>query len=219
MANVIPIKSWEEQQTERIAAEKVAAENYRIQAYTVALILGGELQPPNPSDHGYNNYFPIVFDNADIKGCISLAFDKYHAKGRVEVSGSYATDLPYRETAPRITISADKDAPKIALDIQRRFMPEYIRLQTECLARKAQHDAYVSRKEALVGLLVIPGQTSRYGQDGYNLEVRFGKIRGTIERVDANDNTATLTRDNLKVAQITRILQILRDEPWLETTL
>ena len=103
---------------------------------------------------------PHGFKLAEAEG-VWLSYDSY--KHRLNVSGQWPySRLPGEantrfgpwELHPRpedtsISISADKNVPKIATEIPRRFIPAYRTVLALCLARRDSHESYETNKKQL----------------------------------------------------------------------
>lgn len=109
-------------------------------------------------------------------------------KGRLSISGGYPIEyrLTYGVERPCITVSAEKDAATIARDIQRRFLPGY--LKTYRVAREHQLESErdeITRQDNLVLLAKEMGMPARNGRvyiptysAGYgHAEIREGQPR------------------------------------------
>ena len=69
----------------------------------------------------------------------------WNKAGRVKISGQYP-DSTYREDRPSITVSATRDAAKVAQDIQRRFLEVYVAKFIE--AMEAAYSLAMKREQA-----------------------------------------------------------------------
>lgn len=111
------------------------------------------------------------------------------APSRIDVRGWWPCDTkgkrytPY-EGAPHITVTASKDAKKIAGDIVRRFLPEYFPLWGKTLERAEQMNLYYEQTAQSTAALVAAGcrtseHTSQvYAHDSlYTLTVQGESVR------------------------------------------
>lgn len=133
--------------------------------------------------------------------------------GRLIITGSLPGSYnSHRVSSPQITTATDKDPGKIAQDIERRLLPEYLPLLAEARERLAAEErAAASRAEALVvlaevgarevnGRIYVDLPGSRYGQidlyhDGHAGRLDIGSVPliGLVNAIKA-------IRDSLKEA-------------------
>jgi hypothetical protein len=84
--------------------------------------------------------------------------------GQLHISASVEASLRehkayYRDgEAPKtsINVSESKDAQRIAADVRRRLLPEYMREAAACAANKAKHDEYNAKRVEALGKVAAP---------------------------------------------------------------
>ena len=137
---------------------------------------------------------------------ISLSRGRGSDRGKIHISGywpvkgegghRWTSPHDVRESSPDIGVSESRGYEAIAREIQRRFLPEYLRIYTKIEAKITEELIYESRKargwQGLVdaGLVVNPRERngeqagdlrigSKDADGGYNYDKGYGDIRMT----------------------------------------
>lgn len=97
-----------------------------------------------------------------------LYFSQWDQQERFAISGAYPQFNDYSKNYPKnITLSAKKDPKKIAQDIERRFMPNYLAALSEINKRIAAHNARIARNQRmLMALLDSLDETPKLDYNG-----------------------------------------------------
>jgi hypothetical protein len=89
---------------------------------------------------------------------IHLLFSGYGNHRRIQIAGSAEPEMyehiPYNTHMPKITVSEDKPAIRIAGDIERRLLPLYRPLLVELFERKRSRDTFQRESNMLAQLLL-----------------------------------------------------------------
>lgn len=199
--------SWDEELKARRAQEKIDSDNYAVICQTVALLLGGDLEPPNPDkEHGYNWHYNITFPDGS---GICIAAKVWANKGKLSVSGEYPRDRSGRRFCDKypesINVSETKTPEQIAKDIQRRFMPEYKVAYAGAIEAKQRNDDYHSKVNATKDLLCSIQGVTRSTHDEQRLYISTGNIGGTITYI-SSDGTCSLELRNVKAELLKHLL-------------
>lgn len=83
---------------------------------------------------GARLHIALRSDRLEVSGIYPQSPDRGHMSAR-----SWGV-LPYNETDPSMTVSATRPPEKIAADIARRLLPQYLKLYQACLERKADQE-------------------------------------------------------------------------------
>jgi hypothetical protein len=127
-------------------------------------------------------------------------------KGRIHLSGSFPHDahFGYQEQRPSITVADTATPERIAKEISRRLLPEYLPLLAKKLADKKAHDDFESNKLATFkAALAVIG----YAVEPYNGSVREEKSIGPeyIHFRTLNETQIQLDRFQITVEQLRKI--------------
>lgn len=127
-------------------------------------------------------------------------------KGRIHLSGSFPQDahFSYQEQRPSITVAETAAPERIAKEINRRLLPEYLPLLAKKLADKQAHDNFEANKLATFkAALAVIG----YAVESYNGQVREEKSVGSeyIHFRTLNETQVQLDRFQLTVEQLRKI--------------
>jgi hypothetical protein len=115
------------------------------------------------NDANYNSHFRLIDGQGHV---ISLNLPSGADRGKVHISGHWPQNGQYgpfcspsevREDSPSINCSLSRGYESIARDIQKRFLPEYLRIFVKCQERIAADNAYEARKAANWQKLVDTG--------------------------------------------------------------
>lgn len=123
-------------------------------------------------------------------------------------------DLHPQQVSPEISVAADRVPETLAADIQRRFLPEYIRVLGLCQARRDVNDAWVvqqagfaSRVATVLGV-DLPKQSSpsdnfTFGLPNESKREYYGSIRvsGTSTSIEVR---------SLKPEQALKVIEFLK---------
>jgi len=87
---------------------------------------------------------------------LGIFFSLTRDRSKIEISGILPRDsegqhayIRHGETLPRIAVSSSKSPEKIALDIERRFLPVWLPRLEEMLQDIARHDAYKTKTTSI----------------------------------------------------------------------
>lgn len=145
-----------------------------------------------------DGYTPIYADIVDSKTEATIGFSRvWNKKTHVHVSGSYPYrdaegktfwNLPYNVENPSINSAIAKGPEKVARDIEKRLLPEYLPLLNDCLAKRKAYGTSESSLHTVSDRLAKDlGASVRYEQykadislyhskafadDSVNIEVR-----------------------------------------------
>lgn len=177
------MSTYEEDLAARRAQERLDAEEFRVVAQTIAILLGGAVKDtPLSEDYWCNTRQTISFDDGR---AIDLVFQEYNNKGKLRVYGNMprnASGRTFGKSAGGINVSTSKTPQQIAKDIARRFMPEYTTCYAKAVQQKHESDEYTRKKEARKDLLcTIKGVTRSTCND--SLHVRCNAMYGDIKHV------------------------------------
>jgi hypothetical protein len=127
-------------------------------------------------------------------------------KGRIHLGGSFPNDVHfgYQESRPSITVAESATPERIAKEITRRLLPEYLPLLAKKLADKNAHDNFEANKLATFkAALAVIG----YAVESYNGQVREEKSIGPeyIHFRTLNETQVQLDRFQVTVEQLRKI--------------
>lgn len=127
-------------------------------------------------------------------------------KGRIHLSGSFPHDVrfSYQEQRPTITVAETTTPERIAKEIQRRLLPEYLPLLAKKLADKNAHDNLEANKlKTFVKALAVIG----YAVESHNGQIRESKSIGPdyIDFRTLNETQVQLDRFQVTVEQLRKI--------------
>ena len=189
----------------------------------VAAILGGAAAHVNPDANGH---YYITLTGGE---SIFLAGESWHHnKGRIQISGgqwptyidaagSKQTQRPdntwdagVRLTAPRITISSTKSAAQIAADIQRRFLPDFLKVWALCQLAADRNAAYLAKRQA--GITEFAKITGGHVSGRENADVTFPRGRLKYPRIDGVGVTYDIELSDITPVEMARIMGALKAE-------
>lgn len=127
--------------------------------------------------------------------------------GKFEIRGDYSYDpgdcgaIKYGESRPIIGVSISKTPEQIAKDIERRFLPQYLEIETKCRAYKEAKETRLNNRDAacskLGELVGRPWQPNSWKAKDTEQSVDFSetdgfKCGGRIESNDGDSFTVAL---------------------------
>lgn len=155
------------------------------------------------------------YDNACIQGSLVLDEDCSPPQlylrgrgGRVEVSGRFPRSgsgwaLPYGTEAPRITAAMSRGARAVALDIKRRFIPEYLILYREAVDRCSAANKRAKETERTMRMLAEAFETTLRQANDLTVHFRFpNDIWGDVRMSGGKDKL------NLKLCSVPQSLAV-----------
>ena len=130
-------------------------------------------------------------------------------KGRLSLSGNFPHDVHfgYQETRPSITVSESATPQRIAKEIQRRLLPDYLPLLVKKLADKNAHDNFETNKMATFkAALEVIG----YAVESYQGAIREEKSIGPeyIHFRTLNETQVQMDRVQVSVSQLQKIAAV-----------
>lgn len=187
------------------------AEVYQAQIKAIAEALGATYVPHRGE----------LWEGGDQRGAVQLStgqvigLRKTWGAQRITVSGHWPKDSKNTTHTPQsynksgsgykdISVSLERPAEAIAKDIQRRFIPAFLKEHAYLTDQTAKSNQYLARRNGNVSRLAALANVKNAGEQGFHLDLPTGW--GDVE---ISSGTATFKLHSLTIEQAEQVLKLI----------
>jgi hypothetical protein len=188
--------------------EALSAKDVAVKMKTVSKDLGWKTDPP--SDELSHVYLKAQLDGYP-SSYVSLSYGRYPYEGRITVSARTSHDAAlyrYGEKHLSITVDARRHPDQIRKEIERRFVPPFLKIAAKAEELQMKHNEYRQRLESCLGRL--KGELLEESEkQNAKIHLHLDDIWGTVQY--GGDDQVGIDFHSVPMEKASRILAILRE--------